>query len=157
VEEEEMATKQSNDPRDHIRLRFAAGMKAELRLLGESGALLTRSSSIVLLLNISPEGLCFLSGLQLPVQSNYWAEFRIQLSKVQIIVRGRIVWQQKNDNLFKHGVKLESSETLRSLMIGALNEELLVREPRRQKIHQLYNRLLRRNDLYYDSRQGGQL
>ncbi len=144
-----MATKQSDDPREHIRLRFAAGIKAELRLLGQSGALLSSSSSHVLLLNISPGGLCFLSGLQFPVQPNYQAEFRIQLSKSQVIVRGRIVWQQPSDNLFRHGVRLESSETLRSLMIGALNEELLAREPRRQKIHQLYNRLLHRSDVKY--------
>lgn len=81
--------------RSHIRLRFTEGVKAELRLISKDGQLLTPSMTNVLLLNLSQNGLCFLSGLHLPVQQNYLVEFRMIISNVQIVVRGRIVWNSK--------------------------------------------------------------
>ncbi|CAM3985694.1 PilZ domain-containing protein [Paenibacillus alkaliterrae] len=145
-----MATNPMDDPRNHIRLRFIEGVKAELRLVSMDGEPLTSSTSTVLLLNMSQNGLCFLSGLQLPVQRNYRVQFRMKLSRTQIIVRGRIVWCSKNDNQFVHGVLFECSDTLRSLIIGAMNEELLGRQPQQQKIHNLYSRLLHKSKVTFE-------
>ena len=139
----------NDDPRSHIRLRFIEGLKAELRLLNPQGVQLTSSTSTVLLLNMSQDGLCFLSGLQLPVQHNYMVELRMQLAKTHLIVRGRIVWCSKHDNQYQHGVRFECSDTLKSLIVGAMNEELLARQPQQRKIHQLYNRLLHKNKYYF--------
>ena len=82
----------SNDAsRAHIRLRFTEGVTAELRLVSKDGELLTPSMTTVLLLNLSQNGLCFLSGLHLPIQHNYLVEFWMTIANVQITVRGRIV------------------------------------------------------------------
>lgn len=144
-----MATNSNDASRTHIRLRFTEGVKAELRLISKDGQLLTSSTTTVLLLNLSQNGLCFLSGLKLPIQHNYSVEFRMTISNVQIIVRGRIVWNLKKDNQYAHGVLFECSNTLRSLIIGVMNQELLERQPQQQKIHYLYNRLLKTNRLHY--------
>lgn len=145
-----MATKSNDASRTHIRLRFTEGVKAELRLISRDGQLLTTSMTTVLLLNLCQNGLCFLSGLQLPVQHNYSVEFRMTISNVQIIVRGRIVWYSKKDNQFAHGVRFECSDTLRSLIIGVMNQEILDRQPQQKKIHYLYSRLLNKKKLYYE-------
>lgn len=137
-----MATNSNDASRSHIRLRFTEGVKAELKLISKNGQLLTNSTTTVLLLNLSQNGLCFLSGLQLPIQRNYLVEFRMSISNVQIIVRGYIVWRSMNDNQFVHGVLFECSDSLRSLIIGVMNQELLERQPQQQKIHHLYNRLM---------------
>ncbi|WP_054023360.1 PilZ domain-containing protein [Bacillus sp. FJAT-28004] len=144
-----MATNSNDASRAHIRLRFTDGVKAELRLISKDGQLLTPSTTTVLLLNLSQNGLCFLSGLQLPIQSNYLVEFRMTISKVQIIIRGRIVWNSKQDNQYVHGVLFECSNTLRSLIIGVMNQEILESQPQQQKIHYLYSRLLNTKRLYY--------
>jgi hypothetical protein len=149
MEELSMATNSNDASRAHIRLRFTDGVKAELRLISKDGQLLTPSTTTVLLLNLSQNGLCFLSGLQLPIQSNYLVEFRMTISKVQIIIRGRIVWNSKQDNQYAHGVLFECSNTLRSLIIGVMNQEILESQPQQQKIHYLYSRLLNTKRLHY--------
>ncbi|MGO4180641.1 PilZ domain-containing protein [Paenibacillus sp. MCAF9] len=146
-----MATNSNDASRNHIRLRFTEGVKAELRLISKDGQLLTPSTTTVLLLNLSQNGLCFLSGLQLPIQSNYLVEFRMTISNVQIMIRGRIVWNLKQDNQFAHGVLFECSNTLRSLIIGVMNQEILESQPQQKKIHYLYSRLLNTKRLYYSS------
>jgi hypothetical protein len=150
--EEFIMSNHSNEAlRSHIRLRFTEGVKAELRLISRDGQLLTPSMTNVLLLNLSQNGLCFLSGLQLPIQQNYSVELRMTISNVQIIVRGRIVWNAKKDNQFAHGVLFECSNTLRSLIIGVMNQEILERQPQQQKIHYLYSRLLHTKRMSYSS------
>lgn len=149
MEEWSMATNSNDVSRAHIRLRFTEGVKAELRLVSKDGQQLTPSTTTVLLLNLSPNGLCFLSGLHLPIQHNYSVEFRMTISNVHIIVRGRIVWNAKQDNQFVHGVLFECSNTLRSLIIGVMNQEILERQPQQQKIHSLYSRLLNTKRLHY--------
>jgi hypothetical protein len=149
MEELSMATNSNDLSRAHIRLRFTEGVKAELRLISKDGQLLTPSTTTVLLLNLSPSGLCFLSGLQLPIQHNYSVEFKMTISNVQIIVRGRIVWNSKTDNQFAHGVVFECTNTLRSLIIGVMNQELLESQPQQRKIHYLYSRLLNTKRMHY--------
>jgi hypothetical protein len=149
MEELSMAMYSNDASRAHIRLRFTEGVKAELRLISNDGQLLTPSTTTVLLLNLSQNGLCFLSGLKLPIQQNYSVEFRMTISNVQIIVRGRIVWNSKKDNQYAHGVLFECSDTLRSLIIGVMNQEILERQPQQRKIHYLYSRLLNKKRMHY--------
>jgi hypothetical protein len=149
MEELGMSDHSNEASRAHIRLRFNDGVKAELRLISKDGQLLTPSTTTVLLLNLSQNGLCFLSGLQLPIQKNYLVECRMTISNVQINVRGRIVWNARKDNQYSHGVLFECSNTLRSLIIGVMNQEILERQPQQQKIHYLYSRLLNTKRMHY--------
>lgn len=144
-----MSTNSDDASRAHIRLRFTEGVKAELRLVSKDGQLLTPSTTTVLLLNLSQNGLSFLSGLQLPIQHNYYVEFRMTISNVHLMIRGHIVWNSKRDNQFAHGVLFECSKTLRSLIIGVMNQEILESNPQQQKIHHLYSRLLNTKRLYH--------
>ncbi|MBD2867950.1 PilZ domain-containing protein [Paenibacillus arenilitoris] len=137
-----MAMFDQDDLRSGIRLTFTEGEEAELRLTGINGQLLTNATTKVRLLNMSPDGLCFASDLQLPIQSNYLAEFRLCISKVHLNVRGRIVWRSVENGQHVHGVEFQCTDTLRSLIIGVMNQELIDRYPQQQKIHHLYSRLL---------------
>lgn len=137
--------------RSHNRLQFTEGVQAELRLINKSGKQLTNSMTIVHLQNISQDGLCFVSNLQLPIQPNYLVEFRMVISKVQLIVHGRILWQSVNGDEYIHGVVFVCSEAMRSLIIGVMNHELLLRQPKHQKMHESYNRMLYTNKIYYSS------
>ena len=155
-----MAAYYSGESRAHIRFHFNKAITAELRLVSKEGRLLTDASSAVELLDISRNGLCFMSDLLLPVQHNYLIEMRMTLSKAQIIVRGRIVWNMKAGEQFRHGVAFECSDTLRSFITGVLNQELLARQPQQHKVHYLYNRMLysglslRQLQMKRDSRKG---
>ncbi|WP_424767327.1 PilZ domain-containing protein [Paenibacillus sp. sgz302251] len=146
-----MGINRSDSSRAHLRLRFKEGIIAELRLVSRKGQLLTSSSSTVRILNLSQNGLCFLTGLQLPVQHNYLAEFKMTISNVQLVVRGRIVWRATNGNEHAHGVVFECSDAMRSLIIGVMNQELLESQPQQQKIHYIYSRLLHKQRTHYSS------
>ncbi|MNZ78135.1 PilZ domain protein [compost metagenome] len=126
--------------RAHLRLNFADGVPAELMLVNKEGEPLTRSKATVKLLNVSQNGLSFTSDLQLPVDPHYFVEFRMQLSRDQIIVRGQIVWCKLNQNRYVHGVKFVCSNTLRSFIVGSMNQILLERQPQIKTIHAMYSR-----------------
>ncbi|NIK78341.1 hypothetical protein FHS15_003479 [Paenibacillus castaneae] len=143
-----MATSSDNSSRAHIRLHFTDGVQAELRLINKAGRQLTSSTTTVLMQNISQNGLCFISNLQLPIQPNYLVELRMSISNVQLIVRGRILWQSLTGDQFVHGVLFICSDAMRSLIIGVMNHELLVRQPQQQKIHHLYNRPIHTKRIY---------
>lgn len=144
-----MANYSNDASRTHLRLRFTEGVTAELRLMNKDGQFLSQSMCTVLLLNMSQDGLCFLSGLQLPIQQNYMVEFRMFISNIPLTVRGSIVWRSKNDNQYVHGVVFHCSTKLRSLLLRIMNQELLDQQPQQLKIHHLYRRLLHKKRLYY--------
>lgn len=126
--------------RAHLRLNLTDGALAELMLVNKEGELLTRSKATVELLNVSRNGLSFISDLLLPVDPHYFVEFRMQLSRDQIIVRGQIVWCKMNQNRYVHGVKFVCSNTLRSFIVGSMNQIVLERQPQVKQIHAMYSR-----------------
>ncbi|WP_042165760.1 PilZ domain-containing protein [Paenibacillus gorillae] len=131
--------------RAFFRMRLNEGIKAEMRLLNPIGLLLSRNVAHVLLLNISQEGLCFLSGLKLPVDKGYLVDFQIILSGVSLQLRGHIVWREQRDNQFEYGVAFHPPNRMQPLMIRLLNQEMLRQSPNQLKIHQLYRKLRSRS------------
>ncbi|WP_173275749.1 PilZ domain-containing protein [Paenibacillus sp. NEAU-GSW1] len=127
--------------RSHIRMRLTQGIKAELRLLDDQGLLLTRNKATVLLLNISQEGLRFLSGLKLPVQSSYLVEFKLALGEVSLELRGHVVWREQRDNQYEYGIAFNPPNRMKPILIKLLNQEMLRQSPNQHKIHQLYRKL----------------
>lgn len=145
-----MANYLNSTARAHLRLRFTEGVKAELRLMNNHGELLTNATSTVLLLNMSQSGLCFLSNLQLPIQSNYLVEFRMYISNIPLTVHGSIVWCSAQDNQYAHGVVLHCSNMIRRLLLRIMNQELLKQQPQQLKIHHMYRRLIQKKRKLYE-------
>lgn len=127
--------------RAYIRLRLNEGIKAELGLLDNEERLLTRSTASVLLINISQEGLSFLSGLKLPADNNYMVDFQLRLVGVSLNLRGHVVWRENRDNQYEYGVAFHPPNKMKIVLIRMLNQEMLRQSPEQHKIHQLYRKI----------------
>ncbi|WP_337098214.1 hypothetical protein [Paenibacillus sp. YIM B09110] len=140
-----MSLHDKDNSRAHIRLRFQEGVEAELRLMDKRGQLLSRGVSTVVLMNLSHEGLCFSSKVQLPVQENYMVDIRMTIYQIPIVLRGTIQWNKKALDTYLHGMSFQSSGLLRSLLVRVMNQELLAQQPQQFKIHQSYQRIVHQN------------
>lgn len=130
---------QANDcRRAHPRLSLNEGVQAELRLLDRHGKLLSGGISLIQVINLSQEGLCFWSNIQLPVQPNYLVDVRMTIDGLPIAVRGSVRWHKEKDSGYLHGLSFSSSGLLRSLLVRIMNRELLTRQPQQRKAHQTY-------------------
>ncbi|MCM3629404.1 PilZ domain-containing protein [Paenibacillus glycanilyticus] len=125
-------------PRSNIRIHLNEGITARAGLLDEQGLLLTGSTCPVLILNISRQGLSFLSGLRFPVHKGYLMDFQMHISGVPINLRGHVVWRNARDNQYEYGIVFHPPNRLRAVLVRMLNQELLRQSPQQYKIHALY-------------------
>ncbi|MFF2484719.1 PilZ domain-containing protein [Paenibacillus sp. NPDC058071] len=136
-----MAQYSESSLRAHIRMRLNSGIPAAMSLLDGQGRLLTRSSASVLLLNISQEGLCFLTGLKLPVGRHYMVDFKLQLAGNAVYLRGHVVWREKRDHSYEYGISFDPPSKMKETFVRLLNQEMLRQSPEQHRIHQLYRKL----------------
>ena len=131
-------------PRSNIRIHLHEGITARAGLLDEQGLLLTGSTCLVLILNISRHGLSFLSGLRFPVHKGYMLDFQMNISGVAFNLRGHVVWRNMRDNQYEYGLIFHPPNRLQSMLVRMLNQELLRQSPQQHKIHALYRALSRK-------------
>lgn len=131
-------------PRSDIRIHLIEGITARAGLLDEQGLLLTGSTCPVLILNISRQGLSFLSGLRFPVHKGYMLDFQMTISGMPMNLRGHVVWRNARDNQYEYGLVFHPPNRLRSMLVRMLNQELLRQSPQQYKIHALYRALSRK-------------
>lgn len=127
--------------RAFTRLRFNNGLKGELRLMDRVGELMSDSYAAVMVLSMDPDGLCFMSGLKLPVNRGYYVDFRFTIGGILLQIRGNVTWRRLVDNHYEYGILFYPPYKLRPLLLRILNQELLRQNPRDYKLHRLYRRL----------------
>lgn len=104
----------------------------------------------VLVLNISPTGLCFISDLKFPLHTDYIVDFEAVIFRETIHLEGRIIWRQETDFLNKYGVRFRNSEQVYEFLLRNFNNLTLTLSPDKLKAHELYEYFA--NDI---RRQGG--
>lgn len=71
--------------------------------------------------NISPEGLCFISNIILPINKEILLEFKISINKQKIKLSGKLVWTCEIDsNLYEYGIEF-NDDNQSSMLIEKLN------------------------------------
>ncbi|WP_308638454.1 PilZ domain-containing protein [Paenibacillus silvisoli] len=139
--------------RGHIRIRLRDGVGAEMSICqvqGEPGEPEEMSkSSPILLQNMSPGGLQFLSHLRLPVSDGYMLQFSITLGEWQFGLLGHVVWRRKEDNHYIYGCELLPDDSIRKSIVCALLAKLQTMSPKQQRIHELYRRMTYRKETSY--------
>lgn len=127
--------------RAYARLKFNSGLKGELRLMNHEGERLSEAYANIVVLNMNPDSLTFMSGLRLPVNREYLVDFRFNVGGVLLNVRGHVAWRSKIENHYEYGVDFYPPHKLRPLLVRILNQELLRQNPRDYKLHCLYRKL----------------
>ncbi|XEC95501.1 PilZ domain-containing protein [Paenibacillus tarimensis] len=127
--------------RQHVRLQLTSGLMAELRLIEVDGEPIKSRPARVLLKDMSPGGLKFLTYLKFPVASNYRVKFDMVMNRNPLVLTGRIVWRRKQSNVYEYGISFTMSIKERPRLLFALNQILLQQSPCQQKIHRMYRLL----------------
>ena len=76
----------------------------------------------VLIENIGPGGLRFLSNIKLPAQSDITLKFQVKVIGEELTLYGTIVHDSEQDDIYRYGVKFIVDETKRENLIKHFNQ-----------------------------------
>ncbi|RAP75299.1 PilZ domain-containing protein [Paenibacillus montanisoli] len=133
--------------REHIRIKLRDGVGAEMSICqvqGEPGE--ASKPSPILLQNMSPAGLQFLSHLRLPVSTDYMLQFSITLGEWQFGLLGHVVWRRREGNHYIYGCAFLPDESIRKSIGCALLAKLQAMSPKRLVVHELYRRMVNKKE-----------
>jgi len=107
-----------------FRIDLPSPLESVLEVIEIDGKKVNVNSTKVLIKNIGPGGLCFVSNIKFPVKNDVVLQFTFQLLGQEIVVSGYIVWSKKEeeDNLYEYGIKFIMDESERASLIRILNQ-----------------------------------
>lgn len=117
----------SLDPREErrkfFRIKFSQLLEGELTILEIKGRRINVGNTKVLIKNIGPGGLCFISNIKFPIEKDIILQFTTELMEKGIRVYGHPVWTEEIDNkCHEYGVEFTIDENERVDLIGILNQ-----------------------------------
>lgn len=111
------------DRRKFFRIRFNQLLEADMTILEIRGKKLDIGNTKVLIKNMGPGGLCFISNVRFPAERGITLQFTTELLEEELKVYGCIVWaEEKKNNLYEYGVEFTIDENGRSDLIMELNK-----------------------------------
>jgi hypothetical protein len=123
--------------RQYIRLK-TPGCFGELQIKAIGSHAISSNSRRVLIDDISPGGLCFLSGLRFPSNRKIRVVVLTTISGIRFEAEGLIVWRRADENMYVYGVMFEITALHRSFLIRMLNQLYMQQFPEHKRIHQYY-------------------
>lgn len=111
------------DRRKFFRIKFYQLLEAKSTILELKGKKINVGNTKVLIKNIGPGGLCFISNIKFPVEREVVLQFTTELMEKEVKVYGSPVWVEEVDkNLYEYGVEYTLGENDRDELIKALNQ-----------------------------------
>ena len=115
--------KPQKERRKFFRIQFYEYLESTLTILEIAGKKTNLGHTKVLIKNMGPGGLCFISNIRFPVKRNVILQFITELLDEEIIVYGCPVWTGEiDDNLYEYGVEFTFDENKRVDLIRILNQ-----------------------------------
>ena len=109
--------------RKFFRVQFHLPLQADMTIVEVKGRLVNVGKTKVLVSNIGPGGLCFISDIRLPVERDLILSFTTELLQNEIALSGYTVWSRElEDNLYEYGVEFTIDEGSRTELTGILNQ-----------------------------------
>lgn len=109
--------------RKFFRINFYQLLEGNLTILRINGKEINVGNTKVLIKDIGPGGLCFISNLQLPAEEGIILQFITQLVEDEIKVHGHPVWiEEMEDGLYEYGINFTMDENDRVDLIKTLNQ-----------------------------------
>ncbi|GGG21779.1 PilZ domain-containing protein [Paenibacillus abyssi] len=126
------------DKRQHVRLQMTHGLMADLRIIAIRNEPVKTKPCRVLIKDLSPNGLSFLTILDFPVNSRYMLQLELDIPHLKLELSGQVRWRMREDNLYCYGMMMTKTPSSRCSLLYALNHLLLQQSPTQSKIHKLY-------------------
>jgi len=109
--------------RKFFRIKFIQQLEADITILKIRDKKINVGNTKVLINNMGPGGLCFISNIKLPVEKEIILQFITRLMEEEIKVCGYVVWTEEiGHNLHKYGVEFAMDENEREDIIRTLNQ-----------------------------------
>lgn len=123
--------------RKYVRLKVP-GQFGEMWITAIGSHRIKSNSRRVLVLDISPGGLRFVSGLRFPAKRKIRVGVQVTISGLCFEAEGLIVWRKPNENVYEYGVMFEITALHRSFLIRMLNQLYAELHPEQHRIRQYY-------------------
>lgn len=108
--------------RKFFRVKFHQFLEATMTILELNYKKVNVGDTLVLIKNMGPGGLCFVSNINLPIEKNLVLQFTTQLVNQEIKVVGSPVWTGEiQGGLYEYGVEFNVDENQRAELIKILN------------------------------------
>jgi len=136
-----MVAREERQVRESQRLKFPGMAWASLSVSSVAGRPVRSGVRPVLIMNLSAEGLGFITSLELPVRQDYRLGFDFELDSRRMKLEGEVVWKNPEENLFLYGVKLLLDDDDRQALRQAMERRMQRLAPGVVAIHDLYRRM----------------
>ena len=114
--------KPKEERRKFFRIDFPYFLEGDITILEINGKKIKVGNTSVLIKNMGPGGLCFISDISFPIKKDIILQFKTELMDKEIKVYGCPVWSEEVDySLYKYGVEFTFSENDRTELIKILN------------------------------------
>lgn len=105
------------------RITFRQLLESNITIKKFKGGNLNLGDSKILIKNISPKGLCFISNVQIPVDKEIILQITTRFYDHEIVTYGNLVWsREKDSNLYEYGIKFKDDENQRTILEEKLYE-----------------------------------
>ena len=133
---------ETENRRAEIRLPFSKPNKGWIRILSADGQQVQLRPGLIEMLNISPGGCGFRSGLRFPATSSLLMLVECELENDRLELLGHIRWRlsDENENGYIYGMRFLLSRGEKLRLQYLLNQAVLTMYPGKSKIHQLYRK-----------------
>lgn len=109
--------------RKFFRIKFPLLLEAKMTIIRINGNITKVGYTNVLIKNIGPGGLCFMSNIRFPLKHDIILQFSALLMNIEFKVKGRIVWGEiVREDIFEYGIEFTFSEEERDNLTGMLNK-----------------------------------
>ncbi len=115
--------KGSNDRRNFFRIDFLNLLETDLTILEIAGKSVNIGNTKVLVKDIGPGGLCFVSNIRFPVEKKLLFKFVTNLIDKEMVFYGRAVWTEElPKKLYKYGIEFKIDNNEREVLFQDLNQ-----------------------------------
>ncbi|WP_156288209.1 EAL domain-containing protein [Oceanobacillus salinisoli] len=108
--------------RKYFRIPLTFPIRANMTLIALQEKKVNVGTTEVLIEDIGPGGLRFLSNIQLPVQFDITYQFKITILDENIVVIGKVVWKEEIKGSFEYGIEFNMDNKERDQLIKILNQ-----------------------------------
>lgn len=109
--------------RKFFRVKFIQFLEANLTILEFNGRRINVGNTKVLVKNIGPGGLCFITNIKFPVERDIILQFSTELLDQEIKIYGCPVWTRDiDDDIYEYGIEFTIDENERTELIRILNQ-----------------------------------
>lgn len=110
------------DRRKYFRINFYQLLEADMTIINISGKNINVGNTKVLIKNMGPGGLSYISNIKLPIEKDINLLFLIQLLNKEMKIYGKLIWvDELHEDLYEYGVEFAMDENERGEIVRILN------------------------------------